>query len=222
MEPFLKTIDLKKSYRIGRHLEPALTGVDMDVKEGEFVAIVGPSGCGKSTLLHLLGGLHRPSSGRIFFDGAELTAFSDAHLTSLRKRHIGFVFQRFNLLPTLTASGNIEIALKIRGEDSSKGRIAETLSAVGLDGKGHHRPSELSMGEQQRVAIARAIVSRPKLLLADEPTGNLDSKNSDHVLDIFRRLNTEYRQTIVMITHNREAAETANRILHMKDGKIAL
>ncbi|MFH1549233.1 MAG: ABC transporter ATP-binding protein [Planctomycetota bacterium] len=216
---FLKTTDLKKSYKIGRHFEPALLGVDMEVEQGEFVSIVGPSGCGKSTLLHLLGGLHRPTSGKIFFDGLELTALSDAHLTELRRKSIGFIFQRFNILPTLTARGNIEIALKIRGENTTDG-VDEVLDSVGLGGKKHHRPSELSMGEQQRVAIARAVISKAKLLLADEPTGNLDSRNSEQVLDIFHRLNKEHGQTILMITHNREAAETAGRILRMKDGKI--
>jgi len=219
MPPFLKTVELKKSYKIGRHFEPALMGVDIDIEQGEFVSIVGPSGCGKSTLLHLLGGLHRPTSGKIFFDGIELTAMSDAALTRLRKKNIGFVFQRFNILPTLTARGNIEIALKIRGEDPKKG-VDEVFEEVGLSEKKHHRPSELSMGEQQRVAIARAIISKPKLLLADEPTGNLDSNNSGQVLDIFRRLNTGHGQTILMITHNREAANIAGRILRMKDGKI--
>ncbi len=219
MSDFLRTTNLKKSYKIGRHFEPALLGVDMEVERGEFVAIVGPSGCGKSTLLHLLGGLHRPTEGEIVFDGVEITALKDAALTALRRADIGFVFQRFNLLPTLSAWQNISIALKIRRE-APPGGVDAVLKKVGLDGKGHHRPSELSMGEQQRVAIARAIVSRPKLFLADEPTGNLDSKNSDHILDLFRRLNEDHGQTILMITHNREAAETAGRILRMKDGRI--
>ncbi len=219
MSDFLKTTNLKKSYKIGRHFEPALLGVDMEVERGEFVSIVGPSGCGKSTLLHLLGGLHKPTEGEIVFDGVEITALKDSALTALRRTDIGFVFQRFNLLPTLSAWQNISIALKIRGESPTES-VDDVLKKVGLEGKGHHRPSELSMGEQQRVAIARAIASRPKLFLADEPTGNLDSKNSDHILDLFRRLNEDHGQTILMITHNREAAETAGRILRMKDGRI--
>ncbi len=219
MSDFLKTVNLKKSYRIGRNFEPALRGVDLEVERGEFVVIVGPSGCGKSTLMHLLGGLHRPTEGQIFFEGAELTAMADAELTALRRREIGFVFQRFNILPTLSARHNIELALKIRGE-TPETSVEEILEMVGLTGKGHHRPSELSMGEQQRVAIARAIISKPKMLLADEPTGNLDSKNSDHILDLFTQLNRENDQTILMITHNPEAAKIGDRIIKMKDGRI--
>jgi len=219
MSDFLKTINLQKSYKIGRNFEPALRGVDLDVERGEFVSIVGPSGCGKSTLMHLLGGLHRPTEGQIFFEGAELTAMADAELTALRRKDIGFVFQRFNILPTLSARQNIELALTIRNE-TPENSVDEILEMVGLTGKGHHRPSELSMGEQQRVAIARAIISKPKMLLADEPTGNLDSKNSDHILALFTRLNRENGQAVLMITHNPEAAKIGNRIIKMKDGRI--
>ena len=218
--PILKTIDLKKSYRIGSHWEPVLMGIDMEIKEGEFACIVGPSGCGKSTLLHLLGGLHRATSGRIFLDGDEITALSDAALAKIRRNKMGFVFQRFNLLPTLSARGNIEIAMKIRGLPSNDG-VVEVLKQMGLGEKMRHKPNELSIGEQQRVAIARAIVNKPKLLLADEPTGNLDSENSRRILAEFKRLNEEMGQTILMITHNLEAAAVASRTLRMKDGRIA-
>ena len=217
--PILKTIDLKKSYKIGARWEPALNGVNIEVEEGEFVSIVGPSGCGKSTLLHLLGGLHRATSGTIFFDGDEITSLPDAVLTEVRRKKMGFVFQRFNLLPTLSARANIEIAMKIRGFPNDNASV-EVLRHMGLGEKMHHKPSELSIGEQQRVAIARAIVNRPKLLLADEPTGNLDSENSKRILAEFKRLNKEMGQTILMITHNPDAANTAARILRMKDGHI--
>jgi putative ABC transport system ATP-binding protein len=217
--PILKTIDLHKSYKVGTEWEPALNGVNIVIEEGQFVCIVGPSGCGKSTLLHLLGGLHRPTSGTIFFDGAEITAIPDAALTEVRRKKMGFVFQRFNLLPTLSARANIEIAMRIRGYPSDHA-ATEVLTRMGLAEKMHHKPSELSIGEQQRVAIARAIVNRPKLLLADEPTGNLDSENSERILAEFKRLNTEMGQTILMITHNPDAANIASRILRMKDGRI--
>jgi len=195
-------------------------GIDMEIEEGEFACIVGPSGCGKSTLLHLLGGLHRATSGRIFLDGDEITALSDAALAKIRRNKMGFVFQRFNLLPTLSARGNIEIAMKIRGLPSNDG-VVEVLKQMGLGEKMRHKPNELSIGEQQRVAIARAIVNKPKLLLADEPTGNLDSENSRRILAEFKRLNEEMGQTILMITHNLEAAAVASRTLRMKDGRIA-
>jgi putative ABC transport system ATP-binding protein len=217
--PILKTIDLKKSYKIGPLWEPALSGVNIEVQKGEFVSIVGPSGCGKSTLLHLLGGLHRPTSGRIFFDGDELTALPDATLTEVRRMKIGFVFQRFNLLPTLSAKANIEIAIRIRRIPADNLAV-EILRHMGLGEKMHHKPSELSIGEQQRVAIARAIVTKPKLLMADEPTGNLDSENSKRILAEFKRLNEEMGQTILMITHNPDAANVASRTLRMKDGHI--
>jgi len=217
--PILKTIDLKKSYKVGADWEPALNGVNIEVEKGEFVSIVGPSGCGKSTLLHLLGGLHRPTSGTIFFDGDEITSLPDAALTEVRRKKMGFVFQRFNLLPTLSARANIEIAMRIRGFPIDNTAV-EILRHMGLGEKMHHKPSELSIGEQQRVAIARAIVNRPKLLMADEPTGNLDSENSKRILAEFKRLNKEMGQTILMITHNPEAANIAARILRMKDGHI--
>lgn len=218
------TEDLQMVYRVSRVEVPALRGVDMTVKEGEFVAVMGPSGCGKSTLLHLLGGLLTPSSGSVRIDGMDLAKIGDAERTEVRRKKIGFVFQRFNLLPTLTAEGNIELARRIHGNGNggpgSSGETREILAMLGLEHKLNHKPSELSGGEQQRVAIARAVINRPAILLADEPTGNLDSENSQMVLEMLQRLNQEYRQTIVMITHDPEAAATASRILEMRDGRI--
>jgi len=215
------TENLRMMYQVGKLAVPALQGIDMTVKQGEFVAVMGPSGCGKSTLLHLLGGLLTPSSGKVRIDGVDLSSISDASRTEIRRKKIGFVFQRFNLLPTLTAEGNINLARQIHGSGINEdGRIREILGLLGLESKLSHKPSELSGGEQQRVAIARAVVNRPAILLADEPTGNLDSENSQMVLDMLQDLNNQYNQTIVMITHESSAAGIAGRILDMKDGKI--
>ncbi len=213
--------NLRMVYRVGKIDVPALRGIDMVVKEGEFVAIMGPSGCGKSTLLHILGGLLRPTSGRIFIDGVDISSVSDAARTDIRRQKVGFVFQRFNLLPTLNAKDNIDLARRIRGNGQMNGDEAgRILRLLGLESKIHHKPSELSGGEQQRVAIARAIINRPKILLADEPTGNLDSDNSQMVLHMLQELNLKYRQTILMITHDPEVASNAGRIIEMRDGKI--
>ncbi|MDA2925871.1 ABC transporter ATP-binding protein [Acidobacteria bacterium AH-259-G07] len=213
--------DLQMVYRVGKIEVPALRGVDTLIKEGEFVAVMGPSGCGKSTLLHLVGGLLKPTSGRIFIDGIDISSVSDAVRTEIRRRKMGFVFQQYNLLPTLTAKDNIELAKRIHGNDHyEQGSTRHVLRMLGLENKMHHKPSELSGGEQQRVAIARALISRPSILLADEPTGNLDSDNSRIVLDMLKELNLKYAQTIIMVTHNPEAASTANRIIEMRDGKI--
>jgi putative ABC transport system ATP-binding protein len=218
----LSTIDLRKSYKVGRMEVPALRGVNISVERGEFVAIMGPSGCGKSTLLHLLGGLLSPSSGSILIDGEDIASVSDARRTDIRRRKIGFVFQRFNLFPTLTAEGNLKLAEKIhlgrRPSDPEKRR--EILRLLKLEDKMHHKPLELSGGEQQRVALARAIVNGPAIILADEPTGNLDSENSEIVLNMFRELNQRFKQTIVMITHNPEAASVCSRTIVMRDGHI--
>lgn len=215
------TENLQMVYRVGRLEVPALRGVDMTVKQGEFVGVMGPSGCGKSTLLHLLGGLLRPSTGSVCIDGIDLAKVSDAERTEVRRKKIGFVFQRYNLLPTLTAEGNIELARKIHGNGHSEETSPrEIMALLGLESKLHHKPSELSGGEQQRVAIARAVINRPAILLADEPTGNLDSENSQMVLQMLKDLNKQYRQTIVMITHDPEAASTASRMLEMRDGRI--
>lgn len=217
----LKVIDLRMIYKVGKVEVPALRGVNLEIAAGEFVSIMGPSGCGKSTLLHLLGGLARPTAGKIVVDGEDLTTIGDSARTRIRREKIGFVFQRFNLLPTLTVQGNLEIARQIYGDGyPTKDEIVHLLQIVGLDQKIHHRPLELSVGEQQRVAIARALVNKPALILADEPTGNLDSRNSQHVLDLLVDLNRQNDQTIVMITHNPLAAEVGNRTIEMLDGRV--
>ncbi|HXB57015.1 MAG TPA: ABC transporter ATP-binding protein [Vicinamibacteria bacterium] len=217
----MKTEDLRMIFRAG-HLEVhALRGVDIEVDRGEFVSIMGPSGCGKSTLLHLLGGLARPTSGRIFVDGVEMSVASDTERTRTRRENIGFVFQRFNLLPTLTVRGNLEIARQIQGErPPPRERLMELLEMVGLPHKVQMKPLELSAGEQQRIAIARALVNSPAILLADEPTGNLDSVNSGLILDLFKGLNRRLGQTILMITHNPEAAAVTHRRVEMRDGRV--
>ncbi len=201
---------------------PALRGVSLDVKEGEFVAIMGPSGCGKSTLLHLLGGLLSPTEGKIIIDGEDISKVSDAKRTDIRRRKIGFVFQRFNLFPTLTAEGNLKLAERIHtgngSHDSANRR--EVLRLLKLEDKMHHKPLEMSGGEQQRVALARAVINSPAIILADEPTGNLDTENSQIVLDMFKKLNEEFNQTIIMITHNPEAAAVCSRTIRMRDGRV--
>jgi putative ABC transport system ATP-binding protein len=221
MRTILKAEDLVKVYRVGKVDVPALRGVSLEVHEGEFVAIMGPSGCGKSTMLHLLGGLLTPTTGRIIVDGEDLTAASDAKRTDIRRRKIGFVFQRFNLFPTLTAEGNLRLAERIHGnggEDPERRR--EVLRLLGLEDKLHHKPLELSGGEQQRVALARAVVTRPAIVVADEPTGNLDSENCALVLNMFQVLNYRFNQTIVMITQNPVAAGMCRRIIQMRVAHI--
>lgn len=222
MKTILETSDLKKSYKVGKLEVPVLRGLSMQVEEGEFVAIMGPSGCGKSTLLHLLGGLLSPTSGSILIDGEDLAKVSDARRTDIRRRKIGFVFQRFNLFPTLSAEGNLKLAEKIHTGNGSRNsdRRREVLRLLKLENKMHHKPLELSGGEQQRVALARAIVNSPAIILADEPTGNLDSENSQVVLDMFKELNEKFNQTIIMITHNPEAAAVCTRTINMRDGHI--
>lgn len=222
MNTILKTENLTKTYQVGKMEVPALRGVSLDIKEGEFVAIMGPSGCGKSTLLHLLGGLLSPSSGKIIIGGEDLSKVSDAQRTDIRRRKIGFVFQRFNLFPTLSAEGNLKLAEKIHSGNGSKSsdRRREVLRLLKLENKMHHKPLELSGGEQQRVALARAIVNNPAIILADEPTGNLDTENSKIVLDMFSELNEKFNQTIIMITHNPDAATNCHRIIRMRDGQV--
>jgi putative ABC transport system ATP-binding protein len=214
--------NLTKVYRSGHIEVPAVRGVSFPVPRGEFVAIVGPSGSGKSTLFYLLGGLTRATTGRVIIDGVDFAALSDAERTKLRKQRIGFVFQRFNLLPTPTAIGNIEIAHAIGGQKQplDHAYLDHLSDMLSIKGRLVHRPSELSGGEQQRVAIARALITRPAIVLADEPTGNLDTKNSDAVLAMLRRSNKELGQTVLMITHNMEAAAIADRILQVRDGQI--
>lgn len=222
MKTILQAENLTKTYRIGNVDVPALRGVSLDVEEGEFVAIMGPSGCGKSTLLHLMGGLLQPTGGKIFIDGEDLSGASDAERTDIRRRKIGFVFQRFNLFPTLTADGNLRLAERIQsaGKNGDPERRREVLRLLRLEGKMAHKPMELSGGEQQRVALARAIITRPAIILADEPTGNLDTENSAVVLNMFQELNYRFNQTIIMITHNPEAAAMCRRIVQMRDGQI--
>lgn len=218
----LQTENLVKNYRVGKVETPVLKGVSFGIQEGEFIAIMGPSGCGKSTLLHLLGGLLSPTSGKIVIDGEDLAAVGDTQRTDIRRRKIGFVFQRFNLFPTLTAEGNLRLAEMIHSGNGSKSdeRRREVLRLLKLENKMHHKPLELSGGEQQRVALARAIVNNPAIILADEPTGNLDTENSKIVLDMFKELNEKFKQTIIMITHNPEAAENCHRTIRMLDGRI--
>jgi putative ABC transport system ATP-binding protein len=221
IEPILKTQELRMVYQLGHIEVDALRGIDIQVQKGEFVSIVGPSGCGKSTLLHLLGGLARPTSGHIFVDGEEISKAGDAARTRVRREKIGFVFQRFNLFPTLSVRGNLEIAVQIQGQGvPARERLVELLEMVGLPHKMNMKPLDLSAGEQQRVAIARALVCHPAILLADEPTGNLDSVNSTMILDLFRDLNARLGQTIVMITHNPDAAAVGHRTIEMKDGRV--
>jgi putative ABC transport system ATP-binding protein len=223
MEPILRTENLTMTYHVGKVDVHALRGVDLKVAPGEFIAIMGPSGCGKSTLLHILGGLLKPTSGRAIVDGEDLAAVSDAARTDIRRRKIGFVFQRFNLFPTLTAEGNLRLAEHLHGNGAQpeNGKFRkEILQLLRLENKMRHKPLELSGGEQQRVAIARAIITRPAIILADEPTGNLDSENSAAVLQMLQQLNRELGQTIVMITHNPEAAAVAARTIEMRDGMI--
>jgi len=221
MATILKADNLEKTYRVGKVDVPALRGVSLAAQEGEFIGIMGPSGCGKSTMLHLLGGLLTPTKSRIVIDGEDLTAATDAKRTDIRRRKIGFVFQRFNLFPTLTAEGNLRLAERIQGNGADDpDRRREILRMLRLEDKMHHKPLELSGGEQQRVALARAVVNRPAIVLADEPTGNLDSENSEIVLNMFRELNDRFNQTIIMITHNPEAAAACQRIIQMRDGHI--
>jgi putative ABC transport system ATP-binding protein len=220
LEPILQTENLWKIYRSGRIEFPALRGVNVEILPGEFVAVMGPSGCGKSTLLHVLGGLAQATRGRVLLEGNNLSTMSDAERTQLRRHKVGFVFQRFNLLPTLDARGNIRLAQHIYGDGFDPHRFDIVTRMLGLSERLHHKPSELSGGEQQRVAIARAIINEPKVLLADEPTGNLDTQNSEAVLMMLRQLHRDLGQTILMITHNPEAAAYAGRIMHMRDGLV--
>src|SRR3989454_869663 len=220
VEPILRTENLWKLYRAGKVEVPALCGVNFAVQPGESVAVMGPSGCGKSSLLYVIGGLAQASRGKVLVDGNDLTELSASARTKLRRHKIGFVFQRFNLLPTLTAKGNIAIAQFIHGDGFDPHRFEVVTKMLGLGDRLNHRPSELSSREQQRVAIARAIINEPKILLADQPTRNVGTKNSEIVLAMLRQLNHEMGQTIVMITHNPEAAGYFDRVVHMRDGVI--
>jgi putative ABC transport system ATP-binding protein len=221
MSAFIEARELRKTYRVGKVDVPALRGISFSVQRGEFVTVVGPSGSGKSTLFYMLGGLTRADSGSVLIDGVDFATLSDRERTRLRKNKIGFVFQKFNLLPTLSARANIDIAADIAGHARPDAEFAKKVTEMlGIDRRLDHRPSELSGGEQQRVALARALINRPSIVLADEPTGNLDSKNSAIVLNMLRQSNKELGQTVLMITHNPEAADYGDRIIHMRDGEI--
>jgi putative ABC transport system ATP-binding protein len=220
-EPLIEIRALRKVYRVGKVDVSALRGVDLDVPPGEFLAIVGPSGSGKSTLFHIIGGLTPATGGSVRIGGQDISSLTDAGRTKLRKKKVGFVFQKFNLLPNLTAADNIAVARYIAGRDRTPDpEFQEALKLLGISERLNHKPAALSGGEQQRVAIARAIVNHPAILLADEPTGNLDSENSAAVLDVVRDLNRRLGQTILMITHNPEAAAFAHRTVRMRDGRI--
>jgi putative ABC transport system ATP-binding protein len=216
----IRVCNLRKVYRTGDVDVEALRGIDLSIRRGEFVAVVGPSGSGKSTLFHILGGLAPPTSGEVWIDGIDLRKMSESQRTEMRQRKVGFVFQKYNLLPTLTARDNIGLAQAIAGIKTQPVGFDNTLKMLGIVNRLDHKPRALSGGEQQRVAIARALVNQPAILLADEPTGNLDTANSNAVLDLLRDLNQRTGQTILMITHNPEAAAFADRIVYMRDGKI--
>jgi len=220
--PNIRTKDLIKVYRTGKSEVIALRGLDMQVAEGELVAVQGPSGCGKTTLLNLIGGIDRPTAGRIEVDGSNLVDFGDGELVKYRLAKVGFIFQFFNLVPTLTAEENVELPLRLAGKGLSirAKRRKELLELVGMTQRASHRPDELSGGEQQRVAIGVALANDPPLLLADEPTGELDTKTGQEVLDLFRRLNQEFKKTIVVVTHDARVSHIAHRVLEIQDGKI--
>jgi len=221
MAPIIRAENLSKVYHVGKVEVPALQQVSFAVEPGEFVSVVGPSGSGKSTLFYILGGLTPPTAGRVFIDGTDVAGLSDSQRTELRKRKIGFVFQKFNLLPTLTARGNIEIAHEIAGKNGGidKEYFARVASLLGINDRLDHRPSELSGGQQQRVALARALVNRPTIILADEPTGNLDSQTGTEIMAVLDRLHAE-GNTIVLVTHEHDIAEYAHRIVNIKDGMV--
>ncbi len=212
--------DLVRRYGSGDTVVEALRGVSLSVLEGELTAVMGPSGSGKSTLMHILAGLDRPTEGQVWIAGTDIARLNDNQLTKLRREHIGFVFQFFNLLPMLTAEENIRLPLDIAGEKPEPAFFEDLLREVGLEDRRSHRPSELSGGQQQRVAIARALVSRPSVLFADEPTGNLDSRTSGEILELLRRSVETYGQTAVMVTHDAKAAAIADRVLFLADGEI--
>jgi len=222
MPAILEARDVEKTYSMGKVLVSALRRVTLEVEKGEFVAVFGPSGSGKSTLLHVLGGLDRPDKGNVFIDGINLSTLNDSKLAEVRLLKIGFVFQFFNLLPRLTAVRNVELPLTLADipEKESVQKAADMLELVGLKDRMNHRPTELSGGEQQRVAIARALINDPKIVLADEPTGNLDTTTGFEIVRLMKRLNEEKEQTFVVVTHDQGVAETANRIVYIKDGVI--
>jgi putative ABC transport system ATP-binding protein len=218
--PVVSAKDLTRRYGEGETAVDALRGVSLDVPKGQLTAVMGPSGSGKSTLMHILAGLDKPTSGEVTIAGTSITKLNDTELTKLRRRHIGFVFQFFNLLPMLNAEENVVLPLSIAGEKPEKGWLTELLAKIGLSDRREHRPAELSGGQQQRVAIGRALVNRPTIVFADEPTGNLDSKTSGEILELMRDSVDSYGQTTVMVTHDPRAAAIADRILFLNDGLI--
>ena len=217
----LQTKDLRKIYGAGETEVRALDGVDLTVEKGEFLAVVGTSGSGKSTLLHMLGGLDRPTSGSVTVDGREIFSLKDEALTIFRRRKIGFVFQNYNLVPVLNVYENIVLPIQLDGKEPDQGYLDQIIATLGLEKKLQSLPNNLSGGQQQRVAIARALAAKPAILLADEPTGNLDSKTSQDVMGLLKVTSQRFAQTIVMITHNEEIAQMADRIVRIEDGRIA-
>jgi putative ABC transport system ATP-binding protein len=218
--PIVRIRDLVKEYRRGAEVVRVLDGLSLDIERGDYVALMGPSGSGKSTLMHILAGLDRPNEGAVTIAGTDITDLDDTELTKLRREHIGFIFQFFNLLPMLTAEENVVLPIKLAGEKPDPEWVRELTTKVGLSERLSHRPSELSGGQQQRVAIARALVSRPTVMFADEPTGNLDSTTSGEILELLRDSVTSLGQTTVMVTHDAHAAEIADRVLFLADGLI--
>ncbi|MBP1761036.1 MAG: ABC-type antimicrobial peptide transport system, ATPase component [Firmicutes bacterium] len=216
----LETKELKKYYGNGETIVRALDGIDLTVENGEFVAIVGTSGSGKSTLLHMLGGLDHPTSGSVIVDGKEIFLLKDEELTIFRRRKIGFVFQNYNLVPVLNVYENIILPIQLDGNKPDQPYVDKIIKTLGLESKLYNLPNNLSGGQQQRVAIARALAAKPAIILADEPTGNLDSKTSLDVIGLLKVTSQKFKQTVVMITHNEEIAQTADRIVHIEDGKI--
>ncbi|MFW9995070.1 MAG: ABC transporter ATP-binding protein [Candidatus Odinarchaeota archaeon] len=221
-EPVLKIIGLKKNYQMGDVAIPALRGVDLAISRGQLVSIVGPSGCGKTTLLNMIGGLDKPTEGTVYLNGTDLTTLNDRGLTRIRRHEIGFIFQSYNLLPVLSAFENIELPMLISGVDreTRQARTNELLRKVGLDDRKNHRPDELSGGERQRVAIARALANNPAVLLADEPTGDLDSENGQMIMDLLKELNKSENQTILIVTHDMAVAGMTEKVIMLRDGKI--
>ena len=216
----LKVENLTKIYGRGLAEVKALDNVSFTVNKGEFVAIVGASGSGKSTLLHLIGGVDRPTSGKVFINGKDIYKYNDDELAVFRRRKIGLIYQFYNLIPILNVEENIVLPLKLDGKDVEQDKLDELLKILGLENRRNHLPNELSGGQQQRTSIGRALITNPAIILADEPTGNLDSKSSDEIVDLLKKSNKQYNQTIIMITHNLEIAKTADRILRIEDGKI--
>lgn len=216
----LKTSNLKKYYENGENLVKAIDNANIDIKEGEFVAIVGKSGSGKSTLLHMMGGLDNPTEGKVYINDKDIFSLKEEELAIFRRRNIGFIFQNFNLIPSLNVWENITLPVGLDGKEINKPFVTDIINSLGLESKVDALPNTLSGGQQQRVAIARALVARPAIILADEPTGNLDSKTSDEVMSLLKTMIKKYNQTLVMITHDETIAQMADRVIYIEDGKV--